>query len=193
MDNVTLTDDLEIAGSLNSYFLTLFTLENYENFPEYSILWFLSCQLSFVIQMRSLTSWEILIHSSPGPDHLSTRVLKECAIEIASPFCSFLNRSFSAGEVPYAWKIANVVLIHKKGRKDYRENDRQSSLTSVACKVTEKIVKDRVVNFWQDLNVFNPNQFGFLEGKSTLSQLLCCFDDWASSHEINQDPPTLYF
>ena len=51
-----------------------------------------------------------------------------------------------------------------------------------------KIVKDHVVNFWQALNVFNPNQFGFLEGKSTLTQLLCCFDDWASSR--NKSRPT---
>ena len=71
--------------------------------------------------------------------------MKECAIEIASPFCLFLNRSFLAGEVPYAWKIANIVPVHKKGRKDYRENYRQISLTSVACKVSKKIVKDRVV------------------------------------------------
>ena len=35
----------------------------------------------------------------------------------------------------------------------------------MACKVSEKIVKDREVNFWLALNVFNPNQFGFLEGK----------------------------
>ena len=34
------------------------------------------------------------------------------------------------------------------------------------------IVKDRVVNFWQALDVFNTNEFGFLEGKSTLTQLL---------------------
>ena len=50
------------------------------------------------------------------------------------------------------------------------------------------IVKDRVVNFWQALNVFNPNQFGFLERKSTLTQLLCCFDDWESSR--NKSRPT---
>ena len=87
-----------------------------------------------------------------------------------------------------AWKIANIVPVHKKGRKDCRENYRQISLSSIACKVSEKIAKDRVVNFWQALNVFNPNQFGFLEGKSTLTQLLCCFDGWASSR--NKSTPT---
>ena len=37
-------------------------------------------------------------------------------------------------------------------------------------------------------NGLNPNQFGFLEGKSTLTQLLRCFDDWASSR--NKSRPT---
>ena len=116
-------------------------------------------------------------HKSPGPDHLPPRILKEWAMEIASPFRLLLSRSFLAGEVPYAWKIAYTVPVHKKDRKDYRENYRQISLTSVASKVSEKIVKDRVVNFWQALNVFNTNQFGFLGGKSTLTPLLRCFDD----------------
>ena len=90
--------------------------------------------------------------------------------------------------MPYAWKIATIVPIYNKGRDDCRENYCQISFTSIACKVSEKIVKDRVVNFWQALNVFNPNKFGFLEGKSTLTQLLCCFDDWESSR--NKSKPT---
>ena len=36
VDDVTLTDDLEIAESMNSYFSTVFTSEDYENFPAYS-------------------------------------------------------------------------------------------------------------------------------------------------------------
>lgn len=135
------------------------------------ISWIPSYQLSFALQIKFLAFWEISSEKSLGPDHLPP-------IEIALIFCSLLNRSFFAGEVPYAWKIANIVLVHKKGRKDCRENYRQVSLTSIACKVSETIVKDRVVNFSQSLNVFNPNQFGFLEGKSTLTQLLRCFDDW---------------
>lgn len=135
------------------------------------ISWIPSYQLSSALQIRFLAFWEISSEKSPGPDHLPP-------IEIALIFCSLLNRSFFAGEVPYAWKIGNIVLVHKKGRKYCRENYRQVSLTSIACKVSETIVKDRVVNFSQSLNVFNSNQFGFLEGKSTLTQLLRCFDDW---------------
>ena len=35
VDDVTLRDDLEIAENLNSYFLTVFTSEDYRNFPTY--------------------------------------------------------------------------------------------------------------------------------------------------------------
>ena len=38
------------------------------------------------------------------------------------------------------------------------------------------------------LEVFNPIQFAFLEGKSTLTQLLTCYNDWASSR--NKPTPT---
>lgn len=38
VDDVTLTDDLDISGNMNSYFLTVFTSEDYGNFPEYSNL-----------------------------------------------------------------------------------------------------------------------------------------------------------
>ena len=36
VDDVTLTDDLEIAGRMNSYFSTVFRSQDYGNFPVYS-------------------------------------------------------------------------------------------------------------------------------------------------------------
>ena len=141
-------------GKHEFLFFNCVTSEDYGNFPEYSNV--VDSKLSTIFCNTNEVSHllrNLNPHESAGPDHLPTRVLKECTIEIASPFCLFQNRSFLAGEVPYAWKIANIVPVHKKGRKDYRENYRQISLTSVACKVSEKIVKDRVVNFWQAPNV----------------------------------------
>ena len=59
----------------------------------------------------------------------------------------------------------------------------------VIIKLATKVsVKDRVVNFWRTLEVFNSNQFGFLEGRPTLTQLQCCFDYWALSR--NKSRPT---
>ena len=100
----------------DSYFSTVFTSEDYGNFPEYSNV--VDSKLSTIFCNKNEVSHllrNLNPHKSPGPDLLSPRVLKECAIEIASPFCLFLNRSFLAGEVPCAWKIANIVPVHKKG------------------------------------------------------------------------------
>ena len=38
------------------------------------------------------------------------------------------------------------------------ENDRQISPTCTVCKVAEDVVRTRVVDFWLDLNLFNPEQ-----------------------------------
>ena len=72
--------------------------------------------------------------------------------------------------------MANVTPIHKKGRKHKKENYPQVSLTSIVCKVAEKIVRSRVTAFWSEHQVLN-----YLKGKSTLAQLLSCFHDWSSS------------
>ena len=37
------------------------------------------------------------------------------------------------------------------------------------------------MDFWGEANVFNPNQFAYMKGRSTVTQLLSCFNDWAKS------------
>ena len=55
VDDVTLTDALEIAESMNSYFSTVLRQKIMEISLSIVMLWILSYQLSFAIQMRSLT------------------------------------------------------------------------------------------------------------------------------------------
>ena len=77
-------------------------------------------------------------------------------------------------------KLADITPLHKKGAKSDRKNYRPVLLTSVVCKVCEMIVRQQLVQFWNSNEVFIPEQFGFLKGKSCLSQLLSSFHDWAS-------------
>ena len=55
------------------------------------------------------------------------------------------------------------------------------SLTSIPCKVCEKIVRQHLVDFWITKDIFIPDQFGFMKGRSCLSQLLTVFHDWSSN------------
>ena len=71
------------------------------------------------------------------------------------------------------------------------ENYRQISL-SYATKVAESVVRTRVVDFWSDLNLFNLNQFAYLRGKSTLAQLLTCYNDWAKARSRAQQTDIIF-
>ena len=127
------------------------------------------------------------VKEDPGnevrPDHLSPRVLKKCATEIVCrlAYC-WINHSL----LGYFRMPRNKLTLDPKHAD--KENYRQISLTSIACKVCEKIVKEREINFWQDLWVLDEIQFGFLEGKSTVTQLSTCYYDWVSSR--NKSTPT---
>ena len=126
------------------------------------------------------------IHKSPGLDHLSPLILKECALELSTSLCNLLNKSFHSGSLPSDWKIAHIIPVHKTGPKHKKENYRQISPTSIICKTAEKIVKSRVVSFWTEHQLLNPNQFGYLKGRSTVSQLLSCYNDWCLSRNSSK-------
>ena len=58
-------------------------------------------------------------------------------------------------------------------------------------KLAEEIVNSRIMDLWGEANVklFNPKQFAYMKkGRSTVTQLLSCFNDWAKSR--NKRNPT---
>ena len=120
-------------------------------------------------------------NKSPGPDHIAPCILKSCALELALSLTYMVNKAFSIGLLPDEWKEADITPLHKKGPKSSRENYRPISLTSIPCKIGEKIVFDRLFKFWCEIDLINNNQFGFLGGRSTATQLLSTFNAWAKS------------
>ena len=66
------------------------------------------------------------------------------------------------------------------------ENYSQISLTCIVCKIAEAVVRTRVVEFWSDVNLFNPDQFAYIRGKSTSAKLLTCYNDWAKARNRSQ-------
>ncbi|GAB0207516.1 hypothetical protein GRJ2_003217300 [Grus japonensis] len=57
-------------------------------------------------------------HKSMGPDGIHLRVLRELAEELAKPLSIIYQQSWLTGEVPDDWRLANVMPIYKKGRKE---------------------------------------------------------------------------
>ena len=156
---------------MNSYFSSVFTTEDHVNFPTQDCtfdkkLARIDCSVNEV--KRHLL--KLKPNKSPGPDHIAPCILKSSALELAPSLTHMINKSYSVGLLPDEWKHADITPLHKKGSKSSRENYRPISLTSIACKIGEKIVFDRMIKFWREIDLINNNQFGFLRGRSTATQ-----------------------
>jgi hypothetical protein len=84
------------------------------------------------------------INKAQGPDGIPARLLKETARQIALSLTVLFNKSLSTGELPCDWKLANVVLVHKKDNKEHVENYRPISLLSHISKALERCVFNKI-------------------------------------------------
>ena len=55
--------------------------------------------------------------------------------------------SLQEGTVPLEWKEANIIPLFKKGSRNKSVNYRPVSLTSVICKLLERIIRDHMMDF----------------------------------------------
>ena len=81
------------------------------------------------------------------------------------------------GSFPINGKKANVVAVHKKGDKQILK---PISLLPIAGKIFERLLYDRMFEFFIANNLISKNQSGFRPGDSCINQLL------SITHEIYQ-------
>ena len=122
-----------------------------------------------------MLSWPLCIISyrrtSPGP-----------GVQFSKPRLKshrgyFSQQEEEEGVVPLEWKEANIIPLFKKGSRSKSENYRPVSLTSVVCKLLERLIKDHLVDFLVKNNLINPSQHGFLKARSCLTNILCFLED----------------
>lgn len=113
---------------------------------------------------------------SPGPGQIHPRVLKECAKQLAMPLTIAFKKYMEEGNVPTDWKEAKVTPIYKKAGKKSASKYRPVSLTSVACKAMERLIRDRIMKHMDTNQLVVDNQYGFRSKRSTALQLLKVLD-----------------
>ena len=126
-------------------------------------------------------------NKSPGPDNLHPKFLKLSAKSLAKPFTLLFNKTLTFGCIPDEWKIAEVRPIFKKGDKSQPGNYRPVSLTSVVCKLMESFIKKSLNTHLIDNNLLSNEQFGFVSGRNTITQLLVTINDWM--YDLDNDVP----
>ena len=111
-------------------------------------------------------------NKSPGVDGIPPKLLMETVEQISIPLARVFNLSLKEGVVPFEWKEANIIPLFKKGSRNKSENYRPVSLTSVICKLLERLIKDHMVDFLVKHKLLNSSQHGFLKARSCLTNML---------------------
>ena len=128
-----------------------------------------------------------------GPDAVNNRLLIELAQPLASPLCDLFNYSLFSGKVPDIWKIANATPIHKKNDPNDVSNYRPISLLSTIGKVIEKLVHKHVFNFFRDNKILTALQSGFVEGDSTVNQLVDIYNTFCKAFDDGKEVRAIFF
>lgn len=93
--------------------------------------------------------------AASGPDGIPARILHKCAVAIAPFLASLFNVSLASGCIPLDWKNANIVPVFKSGVKEDVNNYRPVALTSVVCKLLEKMLSYSILEHFQTNGLIN--------------------------------------
>ena len=115
-------------------------------------------------------------NKSCGPDDIHPKLLIELVDVLSRPIALLLNKTIEEGDIPVEWKSAYISPIYKKGARNRAENYRPISLTSIVCKIMESFVKDAIMTHLRSENLLSTKQYGFISGRSTVTQLLRYLD-----------------
>ena len=118
----------------------------------------------------------LLKNSAAGWDGFDAQIIKQIKDFIISPFTHICNLSITTGVFPRQMKTANTVPIYKSGDNTLFNNYRPVSVLPLFSKILERIVYNRLIEFFNKHNVLYDYQFGFRKLYSTHMALITLID-----------------
>ena len=110
---------------------------------------------------------DININKSSALDNLSSKILKIDYLTLSKQLTFIVNQSFNLSKIPKDWKIASVTPLFKAGDASKCNNYRPISQLPLPGKIVEKIVHQRMSQFFEENEILNANQGGFRKNQST--------------------------
>ena len=141
----------------------------------------------FIEALESLKS-----SSGAGPDGFPSIYLKNCKSAFAKPLFIIWSLSINSGIIPSCFKTSDIIPLHKKGSLGLPENYRPIANSSHVIKVFEKVLRKFLISYLEENNLMNPNQHGFRQNRSCLSQLLAHYDEVLSCLEGDAGVDVVY-
>ena len=90
------------------------------------------------------------------------------------------------------WRKSIVVPLFKKGKREDPKNYRPVSLTSVICRLMEKIIHFRILNHFLKNNLISSAQHGFITKRSTQTQQVIYLDKLTSLYDQGLQVEAIY-
>ena len=179
-DETTHSTNAAKADVLNKHFATVFVHDTDISLPEmtqspYPDLSTIEIDITEVARLLK----QIDPFKAAGPDGIPSRLLKEVASELSPSITLLFNASLQQGNIPDDWKKALVTPLFKKGNRNNPVNYRPISLTSVCCKLLERIIYSNIMSHLNEHNILSDAQFGFRHRHSAELQLLRTVHDLA--------------
>ncbi|XP_065664655.1 uncharacterized protein LOC136086290 [Hydra vulgaris] len=172
------SEKITIANSLNNQFQSVFSKEpsnnNLPRFDRRTNTTLSSKSFDTLATLMELSALDI--SKSLGVDNVSPHILRFYSTSMSSPLTLIFQKSFDNGEIPSSWFKANVTPLFKKGSRIDHSNYRPISLTSIPCKIMEKLVMKATMQHLKSNNLLSNSQHGFLEKKVCITNLLETMD-----------------
>ena len=181
--NQTNSDGVTKANILNNHFQSAFSKEPLiQQLNPFALKTKVSTSDITIDQNIVLKHLKMLDgNKSMGNDNISPFVLKSCATSMTVPLTLIFQLSIESGKVPSDWLTANVTPIYKKGTRTDPADYRPISLTSITCKLMEKIVRQVIIDHLVYNKLLSNTQHGFISKKTCVTNLLETMDFFTHS------------
>lgn len=109
---------------------------------------------------------------SAGPDNIFPEFLSHLGNMALETFLKLANLTLN-NTVPDLWRKAEIIPILKKGKPSSEvKSFRPISLTSCCCKLTERMVVNRLTKFLEKSGFFSNEQAAFRKHRGTMDQVV---------------------
>ena len=90
---------------------------------------------------------------------INIRMIKICDTSICRSLKLIFQSCLESGTFPVEWKKVNVVPVHKNGDNKVLKNYRSILLLPIAGKIFERLMYNRIFEFFIENNLISKNQF----------------------------------
>ncbi|MES9973438.1 MAG: reverse transcriptase domain-containing protein [Candidatus Thiodiazotropha sp.] len=195
VDGSTTTDPQEISEIMKTCYEETFGNvgpESYPTIPEKDFHQALDNVILSIEEVRKELR-AVKPYTAMGLDQVHPRILKEAAETIATPLHEIFSESLRSGVVPTYWRQASVCPIYKGGDRHMAVNYRPISLTSIPCKIMERLLKKRIMAHLESNKLISQHQFGFRPNHSCVSNLLRFMDNLTDAYDNGEITDAVFF